>query len=630
MPKVGILELDLIANVGKFYAQMASAQKSVKKTGQALNRAGRRMTTFISAPLAGVGILAIKTAADFQTLRQSMDILNGSAKEGARNFERLVQFSAKTPFQLQDLAKAQNMLQGFGLSADQAFESLSMIGDIAAVSGGSIEGIGIAFGQAAAEGRLMTRDIRQLINQGVPAIKLLASSMGVAQSAVLELASQGEISFADLQKAFRQATSAGGMFAEGMKKQSKTIAGLFSTLKDNVSILLSDLGNILVERFHLDEKIINLTNAVRNLTPQAKQMIVIIGSLATVIGPVVLALGALSAAIGAISLPVIAVVATLGALAAGINYVVQNAEAFGDLFTAVFIRVKNAVLESIATMIAGISTFTDKLGINLFGNLAEKIRGFKSALPNKEDRAQFSSFGESISATMKSIIGLMTQGAGAIESQMKESVQRTADVVEKFSDITVEATGFRNKLVDISNTIQKIALVDVPTLSRAWANLTVAEQRMVDNVHGLSQQITGTLTRSFVELADSGMRAAEQIRAAWLSMIASIAAQIAAKAALFSLVSILFPSGLGILTGGRTFGQFVFGNFASGGRPQVGMPSIVGERGPELFVPDVGGRIVPNQRMGGGRIEVTGVLTGRGETLEARITRARDIRNRVR
>ena len=39
--------------------------------------------------------------------------------------------------------------------------------------------------------------------------------------------------------------------------------------------------------------------------------------------------------------------------------------------------------------------------------------------------------------------------------------------------------------------------------------------------------------------------------------------------------------------------------FADGGRPPVGKPSIVGERGPELFVPRSSGTIVPNNAMGG-------------------------------
>ncbi len=44
--------------------------------------------------------------------------------------------------------------------------------------------------------------------------------------------------------------------------------------------------------------------------------------------------------------------------------------------------------------------------------------------------------------------------------------------------------------------------------------------------------------------------------------------------------------------------------FANGGRPPVGRPSIVGERGPELFVPSRAGTIVPNHAMGGANVTV--------------------------
>ncbi len=41
------------------------------------------------------------------------------------------------------------------------------------------------------------------------------------------------------------------------------------------------------------------------------------------------------------------------------------------------------------------------------------------------------------------------------------------------------------------------------------------------------------------------------------------------------------------------------GAFANGGNPPVGMASIVGEKGPELFVPSKSGTIVPNHALGG-------------------------------
>jgi len=42
------------------------------------------------------------------------------------------------------------------------------------------------------------------------------------------------------------------------------------------------------------------------------------------------------------------------------------------------------------------------------------------------------------------------------------------------------------------------------------------------------------------------------------------------------------------------------GLFADGGRPPVNRPSIVGEKGPELFVPRSSGNIIPNNKLGGG------------------------------
>lgn len=40
--------------------------------------------------------------------------------------------------------------------------------------------------------------------------------------------------------------------------------------------------------------------------------------------------------------------------------------------------------------------------------------------------------------------------------------------------------------------------------------------------------------------------------------------------------------------------------FADGGSPPVGVPSMVGERGPELFIPKTAGTIIPNNMLGGG------------------------------
>lgn len=61
-----------------------------------------------------------------------------------------------------------------------------------------------------------------------------------------------------------------------------------------------------------------------------------------------------------------------------------------------------------------------------------------------------------------------------------------------------------------------------------------------------------------------------------------------------SLFGGLFGGGT---TGLASLGSSVNTAFADGGSPPVGMPSLVGERGPELFIPNQSGTIIPNNQL---------------------------------
>jgi hypothetical protein len=66
--------------------------------------------------------------------------------------------------------------------------------------------------------------------------------------------------------------------------------------------------------------------------------------------------------------------------------------------------------------------------------------------------------------------------------------------------------------------------------------------------------------------------------------------------------------------------------FANGGNPPVGKASLVGERGPELFVPSVPGRIIPNGQIGGGN-PVSVTINAPGATAETVSMIRREILN---
>jgi hypothetical protein len=58
----------------------------------------------------------------------------------------------------------------------------------------------------------------------------------------------------------------------------------------------------------------------------------------------------------------------------------------------------------------------------------------------------------------------------------------------------------------------------------------------------------------------------------------------------------LWDMGGGSVGGIISAGLKLFG-FADGGNPPVGVPSMVGERGPELFIPKTAGTIIPNNML---------------------------------
>ena len=99
----------------------------------------------------------------------------------------------------------------------------------------------------------------------------------------------------------------------------------------------------------------------------------------------------------------------------------------------------------------------------------------------------------------------------------------------------------------------------------------------------------------------------------------------AAKNIINDLANSLLRLGINTLLKSTGFG--IFSNlpgFANGGRPPVGRPSIVGERGPELFTPSVSGTITPNHALGGSTNVVVNVDAS-GSNVEGDEDRGREL-----
>ena len=194
------------------------------------------------AGLGGAIALAAGQAAKFETIETQFVTLTGSAKEAQKTIKELSDFAAKTPFQFEQIAQAAKQLISFRITGDELRPTLKAIGDVAAATGAQFGDLTLIFGQVRAAGKLTGERLLQLEERAVPIGPALAKTMGVAESAIRDLVSKGEVDFKTFQKAFASLSQEGGLAFEGMEKRSQTLEGQLSTLADNFQLLTVAVG----------------------------------------------------------------------------------------------------------------------------------------------------------------------------------------------------------------------------------------------------------------------------------------------------------------------------------------------------------------------------------------------------
>lgn len=203
--------------------------------------------------LFALGGKSIQLAAGFEQVETAFGTMLGSAEAAKDMMDDLFQFTAKTPFEFEQVAKAGQSLLAFGEGANTLEDTLLKLGNVAAGVNIPLTEISEIYGKARVQGRLFAEDINQLTGRGIPIIGELAKVLGVTDGEVKKLVEEGKVGFPELEKAFTNMSSAGGKFAGMMDAQSQTLNGIWSTLKDNVTLALAGIGKSLVQNLNLKE-----------------------------------------------------------------------------------------------------------------------------------------------------------------------------------------------------------------------------------------------------------------------------------------------------------------------------------------------------------------------------------------
>lgn len=138
-----------------------------------------------------------------------------------------------TAYGLDAAATVAASLGASGVQAgDQMTSSLKAVAGMAAMSGRSMEDVGLIFGKVAAQGKLQGDELTQFAESGINATAALANYLGVTQAEVREMVKNGEIDF----QTFSDAMYA--TFGDAAQNANETFQGAMS----NVMAALSRLG----------------------------------------------------------------------------------------------------------------------------------------------------------------------------------------------------------------------------------------------------------------------------------------------------------------------------------------------------------------------------------------------------
>lgn len=272
---------------------------TLKQTSQSVKNIGSTLAP-ASVAMGLIGAKAISSASNFETLGIQLEILTGSAEKGKQLFQELATFSAQTPFELPDIVQATRTLLGSNIALKDVVTTTKMLGDVSAGSGADIKSLAVVYGQVAGMTKLQGQDAMQFVSNGIPIWALLQKATGKSIDQLRELASDGKISFDIVNKALTQATEKNGMYFQATQKLSKSLGGLYSTLKDNVNIAFGELGAEMVKAINLQQLITQisdfagkLTAKFKSLSPETKKFITYAVIIVSVLAPVALILGSL-------------------------------------------------------------------------------------------------------------------------------------------------------------------------------------------------------------------------------------------------------------------------------------------------------------------------------------------------
>jgi len=587
------LLIKIKADTRELEAKLKKAQGSLKTTGAtgvaAFGGAGLagsidkipKAAVAATVAIAGIGVAVSKIAQagmQFEDLKDSLDQVFGSIEAGDAAMDKVFTFAQTTPFQIEDATKAFIALKSAGIEPNM--EMLQTFADTASVSVdqlGTFEAL-VRTVQRSASGGMGLEELNMISDRGIDVLGILRSELNLGKDDIAKFGKTAEGAAIIVEALVKglQEKFGGAMEAkmDNLSTKSSNMTIAFKQLADEV--FKSGLGDFLKD---MADRLTEMANAAGKLVR-------------TVTGN-------------------------------------QNAV---DLTGATDPKEQLEILRKLRAEeqaeVERLQSITGPLGNRLIGDDSPRLLRLKASI-------------EEIDGVMREL-GMTFIDTGKQVFEKFEVFEPSQKFIEFMPELKRLANDASDPLEEVGNQIALIQEIldsdDVEKFAEFYG-LTKEElegvQTHLEGVKTELSQTTGeigplqdavqdaanTFSNDFVQAIMSGQDALASFEDFSRNIVSQIISTFLQLGVVNEILNAIFPQ-LNLDTLG------MFNGKAGGGTVQRNSPVLVGERGPEIFVPNTGGTVMNNMNsknaMGGGSVNIYQNLnfaTGVVPTVRAEVTK---------
>ena len=496
----------------------------------------------------------VNTGKQIEGLQVRLKFLFGTAQEGAKAFDEMAKFASKVPFSLEEIQAGSGVLAVVSEDAKEMAKLMKITGNVAAVTG--------------LDFRTTAEQIQRSMSAGISAADLFRDR-GV--KAMLGFKAGATVSIEETVAAFDRVFGEGGQFDGATDELAKTFEGTLSMIGDkvfNFKRTLLDAGFF----SQLKKQFGDLNKSLEQNSATMDKIAITIGTVLAI---------------------------AVEKVADGFKLMAKHSKALGTAFK-VLISLKIASMliswgRALIPIVASMRALVSLSGVGLAlvaASVAASVATFLAlgkALDDIEKKINenFTKHRENYDFEDSKVQAIL-KSQQSITKEVKKQIEPVKKIGEEFRRINEGAIAkLDEQIKNINTTIATGISSGITKMSDGLARALILGEKLSDTFKKMASELLvrilsttiEVIVRKGVELAIEKLITREKEKQ-W---------EFQDKKAKSSLLSM----GMSIL------------GFAQGGSVSKGKPIMVGERGPELFVPNSSGQIQQNARgTGGGTVNV--------------------------